>query len=147
MDNEDILENNAFVINTNYANIDFEINQRLVDNKEIIDFKISNLMAKQENIRIVIRKENKNGEIIYCSNKMLVLGNSTISHSINLDYTNFGLMQYDKLNIEILADRDLLIPCSNNLLIEEKIDYNDYSQINNITDMLNTAKKILGGVI
>ncbi len=147
MDNEDILDNNTFVINTNYANIDFEINQRLVDNKEILDFKVSNLMAKQENIRIVIRKENKNGEIIYCSNKMLVLGNSTISHSIDLDYANFNLNKGDKLHIEVVAEKDMLIPCTTSMFIAEKVQYYDDSMISDITNMLNTAKKILGGVV
>ncbi len=147
MDNEDILDNNTFVINTNYANIDFEINQRLVDNKEIIDFKVSNLMAKQENIRIVIRKENKNGEIIYCSNKMLVFGNSTISHSIDLDYANFNLDIGDKLHIEVVAERDMLIPCTTSMFIAEKVQYYDDNMISDITNMLNTAKKILGGVV
>ncbi len=147
MDNEDILNNNTFVINTNYANIDFEINQRLVDNKEIIDFKVSNLMAKQENIRIVIRKENKNGEIIYCSNKILVLGNSTISHSIDLDYENFNLDKGDKLHIEVVAEKDMLIPCTTSMFIAEKVQYYDDSMISDITNMLNTAKKILGGVV
>ncbi len=147
MDNEDILDNNTFVINTNYADIDFEINQRLVDNKEILDFKISNLMAKQENIRIVIRKENKNGEIIYCSNKMLVLGNSTISHSIDLDYANFNLDKGDKLDIEVVAEKDMLIPCTKSMFIAEKVQYYDDNMISDITNMLNTAKKILGGVV
>ncbi len=147
MDNEDILDNNTFVINTNYANIDFEINQRLVDNKEILDFKINNLMAKQENIRIVIRKENKNGEIIYCSNKMLVFGNSTISHSIDLDYANFNLDIGDKLHIEVVAERDMLIPCTTSMFIAEKVQYYDDNMISDITNMLNTAKKILGGVV
>ena len=56
---------------------------------------------------------------------MLVFGNSTISHSIDLDYANFNLDIGDKLHIEVVAERDMLIPCTTSMFIAEKVQYYD----------------------
>ncbi len=140
------LENNSVEMNVDFSSFEMQVQQKLVGEKEILDLLITNT-GKNDTFKIVVRKNNKLGEIIFESEKITLDYMQEFEYTLNIDYTKHNCHKEDKLFIEIVSDREQLVECNYAYYINEKVVYYNINDVSKYLEMLETAKKILGGVI
>ena len=67
--------------------------------------------------------------------------------TLNIDYTIHNCHKEDKLFFEIVSEKEQLAECNYTYFINEKVVYYNINDVSKYLEMLETAKKILGGVI
>ncbi len=140
------LENNSVEMNVDFSSFEMQVQQKLVDEKEILDLLITNT-GKNDTFKIVVRKNNKLGEIIFESEKITLDYMQEFEYTLNIDYTKHNCHKEDKLFIEIVTEKEQLAECNYTYFINEKVVYYNINDVSKYLEMLETAKKILGGVI
>ncbi len=133
-------------LNVDFSSFEMQVQQKLVGEKEILDLLITNT-GKNDTFKIVVRKNNKLGEIIFESEKITLDYMQEFEYTLNIDYTKHNCHKEDKLFIEIVSDREQLVECNYAYYINEKVVYYNINDVSKYLEMLETAKKILGGVI
>lgn len=148
LEGETNLDDNYYNIDTSYADLSMDIIKKYsTEGKETLHIVINNNMASEQEFKILIRRDNKYGEIIYTSSDFMIDGNGKIESDIALDYYELNCKQYDKLYIEIQTQSEMLVPCESAVIIEEKVPTYDSSKISEAVSLLATAKRITGGII
>ncbi len=140
------LENNSVEMNVDFSSFEMQVQQKLVGEKEILDLLITNT-GKNDTFKIVVRKNNKLGEIIFESEKITLDYMQEFEYTLNIDYTKHNCHKEDKLFIEIVSEKEQLAECNYTYFINEKVVYYNINDVSKYLEMLETAKKILGGVI
>lgn len=140
------LENNSVEMNVDFSSFEMQVQQKLVEEKEILDLTVKNL-SKADTFKIVVHKNNKLGEIIFESENISIDYMNSIDYRIDIDYTKYKCHNGDKIYIEIVSSKEQLIECNYTYYINENVSYYNINDVSKYIEMLETAKKILGGVI
>ena len=133
-------------LNVDFSSFEMQVQQKLVGEKEILDLLITNT-GKNDTFKIVVRKNNKLGEIIFESENISIDYMNSIDYRIDIDYTKYKCHNCDKIYIEIVSSKEQLIECNYTYYINENVSYYNINDVSKYLEMLETAKKILGGVI
>ena len=133
-------------LNVDFSSFEMQVQQKLVGEKEILDLLITNT-GKNDTFKIVVRKNNKLGEIIFESENISIDYMNSIDYRIDIDYTKYKCHNGDKIYIEIVSSKEQLIECNYTYYINENVSYYNINDVSKYLEMLETAKKILGGVI
>ncbi|MBD5086474.1 MAG: hypothetical protein HDT32_03840 [Clostridiales bacterium] len=134
-------------IQVDYANIELNIVQHLKAGKESIALNINNAGYRAENAKVVIRRDNKNGEIVYESNEFIIQAGNNIEKLIELNYAELGCNYNDRLYIDIVTTNKQAISCGTAIIINEIVQPYNEADVDFVQDTLKIAKRVLGGVI
>ena len=77
-------------LNVDFSSFEMQVQQKLVDEKEILDLLITN-NGKNDTFKIVVRKNNKLGEIIFESEKITLDYMQEFEYTLNIDYTKHNV--------------------------------------------------------
>lgn len=145
---EDNMDNNCYRIDTDYSDLSMDIMKIYDKNgKETLHILIDNNMPSEQNFKILIHRDDKEGEIIYTSENMLIEANGSNEINVTLDYYQLNCSLNDKLFVEIQTNQTMLVPCEKTVVIEENVVTYNRDQITEAASLLVIAKRITGGII
>lgn len=138
------LSNNTFALNMDYANFEMSVIQKMTDGKESFEVSVKNASISAQECRLVIKIKDKDGAM---SDGMSLQSNSITELNNSLDYQVLGLKNGDKLYIELTSENEQLSPVNTSVLIAEDVKQYSIGAITEWTDLLQTAKRIIGGIL
>ncbi len=138
---ESNLDNNTKKVYAGYSEVKMVVEEKIYKNQQSIKLNLYNEKCIEDNVRIVVHKNNLKGDIVYSSECFTI--KDSYEYNLNIDYASMGIRPSEVLCIELQCSNEQIEEQSYifNVMYEETVKLD--SHYINLLKSIQTAKTLI----